>query len=163
MSPWKWWIAIARTSLIVGGVAWLLKLWVIVATDGRVATTGAAGAFFALGLCSMLIGSTGLGLRLARNQQPLMRIVLVLASPLLFILAYLVFLGIGYALVAIGRVIAGDAVPSYLLEEGGIFISAVVGLAAGIWLLAGVTLRRVSLITRSVSGNREAEHEPRVR
>ena len=111
----------------------------------------------------MLIGSTGLGLRLARNQQPLMRIVLVLASPLLFILAYLVFLGIGYALVAIGRVIAGDAVPSYLLEEGGIFISAVVGLAAGIWLLAGVTLRRVSRITRSVSGNREAEHEPRVR
>jgi hypothetical protein len=61
MSPWKWWIA--GTSLIVGGFAWLLKLGVIVATDGRVTTTGAAGAFFALGLFSLLLGSTGVGLR----------------------------------------------------------------------------------------------------
>ena len=39
MSPWKWWIAIAGVALIAGGVAWILKLWVIVATDGRVVDT----------------------------------------------------------------------------------------------------------------------------
>jgi hypothetical protein len=61
-----------------------------------------------------------------------MRVVLAVASPLLFILAFLALSVIGYALVAIGRVIAGDAVPSYLLEEKGIVISAVVGLVAGI-------------------------------
>jgi hypothetical protein len=61
-----------------------------------------------------------------------MRVVLAVASPLLFIFAFLALSVNGYALVAIGRVIAGDAVPSYLLEEKGIVISAVVGLVAGI-------------------------------
>jgi hypothetical protein len=44
MSLWRWWTAVAGTVLVVGGVAWILKLWVIVATDGRVVATGAAGA-----------------------------------------------------------------------------------------------------------------------
>ena len=104
MSLWKWWIATAGTALVVGGVAWLSKLAVIVATDGRVVATGAAGAFFDLGLYSLLFGSTGVGLRLARNQEPSMRVVLAVVSPLVFTLAFLVFSVIGYALVAMGRV-----------------------------------------------------------
>jgi hypothetical protein len=142
MSLWKWWTAIAGIALIVGGVAWFLKLWVIVATDGRVVATGAAGAFFDLGLYSLLVGSTGLGLRLARNQEPSMRVVLAVASPLAFVVSFAFFSGIGYALVAIGRLIVGEALPGYLLEEGGIFVSAVVWLMVGIWLLAGVAPRR---------------------
>lgn len=82
MSPWKWWMAIAGTALVVGGVAWILKLWVIVATDGRVVATGAAATFFPLGLGLLMVGSTGVGLRLAKNQETSMRVVLVLASPL---------------------------------------------------------------------------------
>ena len=163
MSLWKWWMAIAEMALVVGRVAWLLKLWVIVATDGRVVATGAAGAFFDLGFYSLVVGSTGLGLRLAMNQEPSMRVVLALASPLVFMPAFLVFSAIGYALVGIGRVIAGDAVPGYLLEEGGIFISAVVGFVAGIWLVAGVTMPGVRRGTRGASGRQEAEHQPRVR
>jgi hypothetical protein len=163
MSPWRWWIAIAGTALIAGGVAWLLKLWVIVATDGRVVATGAAGTFFTLGLGLLLVGSTGVGLRLAMNQETSMRVVVALASSLMFFPAYMVFMSIGYALVAMVRAIAGDAVPGYLLGEGGIFISAVVGLVAGMWLVAGVTLRRVARGTRGAAGNREAEHQPQVR
>jgi hypothetical protein len=64
------WIAIAGTALIFGGVASLLKLWVIVATDGRVVATGAAGIFFDLGLYLLLVGSTGVGLRLAKTTNP---------------------------------------------------------------------------------------------
>jgi hypothetical protein len=45
-----------------------LKLGVIVATDARVTTTGAAGAFFAFGLFSLLLGSTGVELRLQRSE-----------------------------------------------------------------------------------------------
>ncbi len=146
MLLWKGWIAIAGTALIAGGVAWILKLWVIVATDGRVAYTGAAATFFALGLGLLMVGSTGVGLRLAKNQETSMRVVLALASPLVLILAFLVFSAIGYALVALGRVLTGDAVPGYLLEEGGILISAVVGLLAGIWLVAGVTMRGVPAV-----------------
>jgi hypothetical protein len=56
--------------LFIGGVAWILKLWVIVATDGRVVATGAAGAFYDLGLYLLMVGSTGVGLRLAITRNP---------------------------------------------------------------------------------------------
>lgn len=158
MSLWKGWMA-----LIAGGVAWLLKLWVIVATDGRVVATGAAATFLELGLGLLLAGSTGVGLRLAMNQETSMRVVLALASPLLFMPAFLLFSVLGYALVAIGRIIAGDAVPGYLLEEGGIFVSAVVGIVMGIWLVVGVAQRGAARATRSALGSREAEPQPRVR
>lgn len=162
-SPWRWWIAIAGTALVVGGIAWILKLWVIIATDGRVVATGAAGAFFSLGLFSLLVGSTGVGLRLAMNQERSMRIVLVLVSPLVFFCAFTIFSGVGYALLALGGAIVGVAVPGYLFEEGGIFISAVVGLVLGIWLVVGVARRGGSDGTRAASGSLEAEPRPRVR
>lgn len=163
MSLWKLWMAIAGMALVVGGVAWLLKLWVIVATDGRVVATGAAGAFFDLGLYSLIVGSTGVGLRLAMNQETSMRVVLAVVSSFVFIFAFMMFSVFGYALVAIGRVIAGDAVPSYMLEEGGIFLSAVVGLVVGIWLLAGVVLRGAARGMHDTSGSRAAEPQTRVR
>ena len=163
MSLWKWWIAIAGIALIAGGVAWLLKLWVIVATDGRVAYTGAAGAFFDLGLYSLMIGSTGVGLRLTMKLETSLRVILALVSPFACFVLFAIFLVIGYALVAIGRLIVGDALPSYLLEEGGIFVSAVVGLAAGIWLVVDVMLRRVPDGTDGASGSRQAEPQPRLR
>lgn len=137
MSPWKWWIAIAGTFLVVGGVAWILKLWVIVATDGRVVATGAAGAYFDIGFYSLLAGSTGLGLRLMMNQEPSMRFVVALASPFMFFFSFAVFSAIGYALLAIGGAIVGVSPPSYLLEEAGIFLSAVVWLVIGVLLLFG--------------------------
>ena len=106
MSPWKWWIAIAGTTLIAGGVAWLLKLWVIVATDGRVVATGAAATFLELELVLLIVGSTGIGVRLMMGQEPSMRVVLAVASPL-------VLLGVGYAL---GGGIGG-ALYRYLAED----------------------------------------------
>ena len=163
MSLWKWWIAIAGTALVVGGVAWLLKLWVIVATDGRVAYTGAAATFYELGLYSLMVGSTGVGLRLTMKLETSLRVILALVSPFACFVLFAIFLVIGYALVAIGRVVVGDALPSYLLEEGGIFISAVVGLVAGIWLVVYVVRRGAAQDTRGASGSREAEHQPQVR
>ena len=137
MSPWKWWTAIAGTILVVGGVAWILKLWVIVATDGRVVATGAAGAFFDLVFYSLLVGSTGLGVRLTMNQEPAMRGVAAVGSPVVFILSFALFSGIGYAILAVGGAFAGISSPSYLLEEAGIFTSAVVWLIIGVVLLLG--------------------------
>jgi hypothetical protein len=163
VSLWKWWIAIAGTALVVGGVAWLLKLWVIVATDGRVVATGAAGDFFDLGFYSLMVGSTGVGLRLTMKLENSLRVPLAVVSPFAFFLLFGIFSGIGYALVAIGRVIVGDALPSYLLEEGGIFVSAVVGLVAGIWLVVDVVVRGVPDSTDDASGSRQAEPQPRVR
>jgi hypothetical protein len=146
-----WWIAIAGTALIVGGVAWLLKLWVIVATDGWVMYTGAAGAFFDLGLYLLLIGSTGLGLRLTMKEEPAFRIAAVVASPVAFVVSFAVLLGIGYTIVSIGRAVVGNAVPSYLLEEGGIFITAVLWLVIGVTLVLG-SVRRSRGVVSSEAG-----------
>ncbi len=132
--PWKLWIAVAGTLLVIGGLAWISKLWVIVAT-------GAAGAFFDLGLYALLVGSTGLGVRLAMGQEPAMCAFVVVGAPAAFFFSFALFTAIGYALVAAGRAVVGDALPAYLLEEGGIFIAAVVWLAVGFWLPEGVSLR----------------------
>jgi hypothetical protein len=138
MSLWKWWAAIAGTILVVGGVAWLLKLWVIVATDGRVVATGAAGAFFdLLGFYSLLVGSTGLGVRLMAKQDTAMRGVGAVASLAAFFLSFSLFSAVGYTALDVGGAVIGVSLPSYLLEEAGIFISAVVWLAIGLALLFG--------------------------
>jgi hypothetical protein len=135
VSLWKWWTAIAGTILVVGGVAWLLKLWVIVSTDGRVVATGAAGAFFDLGFYSLLVGSTGLGVRLMANQDTAMRGVGAVASLAAFFLSFSLFSAVGYAGLAVGSAVIGVSLPGYLLEEAGIFTSAVVWLAIGLALL----------------------------
>ena len=137
MSLWKWWTAVAGAVLVVGGVAWLLKLSVIVATDGRVVATGAAGAFFDIGFYSLLVGSTGLGVRLTRNQEPGLRGVAEVTSLAAFVLSFSLFSAVGYAALAVGGAIIGVSLPGYLLEEAGIFISAVVWLAIGLALLFG--------------------------
>ncbi len=163
-SLWKWWIAIAGTTLIAGGVAWLLKLWVIVATDGRVVATGAAATFLELGLALLIVGSTGIGVRLMMNQEPSMRVVLAVASPLVLLgVGYIVGGVIGYAILVVGGALAGVAVPGYLLAESAILGLAVIGLVAGIWLVVYVMPRGAARSTRGTSGSREAESQPRVR
>jgi hypothetical protein len=138
MSLWKWWTAVAGAVLVVGGVAWLLKLSVIVATDGRVVATGAAGAFFDIGFYSLLVGSTGLGLRLTKNEQnPVTRIAAAVGSPFAFVLSFFAFELVGYAALDVGGAVIGGSLPDYLLGEAGIFISAVVWLAIGLALLFG--------------------------
>jgi hypothetical protein len=144
-SLWRWWIAIAGTALIAGGVAWLSKLWVIVATDGRVVATGAAATFLELGLVLLIVGSTGIGVRLMMNQEPSMRIVLAVASPVVLLgVGYAAGGVIGYAVLLIGSALAGVAVPGYLLQEAGILGLAMIGLVAGIWLMVYVMRRLYS-------------------
>jgi hypothetical protein len=158
LSLWRWWIAIAGTALIAGGVAWLSKLWVIVATDGRVVATGAAATFLELGLVLLIVGSTGIGVRLMMNQEPSMRIVLAVASPVVLLgVGYAVGGVIGYAVLLIGSALAGVAVPGYLLQEAGILGLAMIGLVAGIWIMAYVMPRGAAQSTRGTSGSREAE------
>ncbi len=128
-------------------VAWLSKLRVIVATDGRVVATGAAATFFDLGLYLLIVGSTWIGVRLMMNQEPSMRVVLAVASPVAFILSFALFSGIGYAILAVGGALAGVSPPSYLLEEAGIFISAVVWLIIGVILLFGSVRKPRTAVT----------------
>ncbi len=106
MSLSRLWIAIAGTALVLGGVAWMLKLWVIVATDGRVVATGAAGTFFDLSFYLLIVGCTGLGLRLAINEDLVPRVGMALGFSFVYFVAFFMFSGIGYSIVALGRAIS---------------------------------------------------------
>jgi hypothetical protein len=138
MSLSKWLIATAGLALVVGAMAWLTKIGVIIATDGRVTHTGAAGSSFAIGLGLLSVGAAGLGLRLSMSVDLLvLRVILTVGFTFVFVLSFFVFSAIGYVIVAGARVIVGDALPRYMLGEAGILISAVVWMVIGAVLLFG--------------------------
>ncbi len=137
MSLSRWLIATAGLALVVGAMAWLTKIGVIIATDGRVTHTGAAGSSFTIGLWLLSVGAAGLGLRLTMSVDLVSRVIITVLFPFVFILSFFVFLVIGYAIVAVARVIVGDALPRYMLGEAGILISAVVWMVIGAVLLFG--------------------------
>lgn len=122
------WITVAGAALTAGGVAWLLKLAVIVATSGRVTDTGAAGVFFLLGFVLLLLGSTGVGLRLTMNKPLPLRLLGVVLSPIVLIVL-LVTLG------AVLGPLVGDSGPDYAREEASILALAVLSLGVGAMLL----------------------------
>ena len=137
MSLSKWLIATAGLALVVGAMAWLTKIGVIIATDGRVTHTGAAGSSFTIGLGLLSVGAAGLGLRLTMSVDLVSRVIITVLFPFVFILSFFVFSVIGYAIVAVARLIVGDALPRYMLGEAGILISAVVWMVIGAVLLFG--------------------------
>ncbi len=134
------WIALAGVALVVAGMAWLSKLAVIVATDGRVAYTGAAGAFFAIGLYLLLIGSTRVGLRLTADKDTGSRIAGVVLSPVVFVVSFMVLQGVVVGLWDITQAFAGLG-PDYFREEATILLTAVASLMIGVTLLLG-SIRR---------------------
>ncbi len=126
--------------------------------------TGAAATFLELGLVLLIVGSTGVGVRVMMSQEPSMRVVLALASPLVFLgVGYIAGGGIGYAILVIGGALAGTGVPAYLLAESAILGLAVIGLVAGVWLVAYAVARGADQSTHGTSGSREAESRSRVR
>ena len=137
MSLSRWLIATAGLALVVGAMAWLTKIGVIIATDGRVTHTGAAGSSFTIGLGLLSVGAAGLGLRLTMSVDLVLRVILTVGFPFVFVLSFFVFSAIGYVIVAGARVIVGDALPRYMLGEAGILISAVVWMVIGAVLLFG--------------------------
>jgi hypothetical protein len=137
MSLSRWLIATAGLALVAGAMAWLTKIGVIIATDGRVTHTGAAGSSFTIGLWLLAVGAAGLGLRLTMSVDLLSRVIITVLFPFVFVLSFFVFSAIGYASVAVARLIVGDALPRYMLGEAGILISAVVWMVIGAVLLFG--------------------------
>jgi hypothetical protein len=134
MSSPRWtsvWTAVAGVALVLGGAAWFAKLAVIVATDGRVAYTGAAGACFTLGLALMLAGSTGVGLRLARNAETGLRISAAALSPVAFVISFAFLQGAVVAIYDLAHGAVGSLGPAYFREEAAILVTAAASLVAG--------------------------------
>jgi len=77
------WAQVAGLLLIGGTLAWAIKLAVIISTNGRIITTGAAALFMSIGIVLLLLGSTGIGYYLTRNRSVWVRAIAMLLSPAL--------------------------------------------------------------------------------
>ena len=131
------WTRIATVALIAGATAWLVKLVVIVATDGAESGAGdaAAAVFFLPGFVLLLGGSSAVGLWLTRGRGAIVRIAAALLAPVVFFVSMNLLDPAGEALV-------GDLGPDYAREEAGILLAALLWLALGILVAADSPPRR---------------------
>lgn len=125
------WISIGSVAAALGGLSWLAKVAVIIATDGEVTDEGAAAFFYLLGVALMVIGSTAVGAMLAGRRMQLMLVMAIALSPIIFFISYAILDGIAKPMV-------GDRGPAYAEDEAGILMT---GLA---WLILGVGLFRTA-------------------
>jgi hypothetical protein len=132
------WMRIATLALIAGASSWLVKLVVIVITDGADSGAGdaAAAVFFLLGFVLLLSGSSAVGLWLTRGRGRVVRIAAGLIAPVTFLVSWQLLIGVGRALV-------GDLGPNYVGEESGIWLNALLWLALGVLVAAGLRPRRL--------------------
>ncbi|MGI8643215.1 MAG: hypothetical protein ACR2LS_03760 [Thermomicrobiales bacterium] len=122
------WIDIGSIAAALGGLSWLAKVAVIIATDGRVTDEGAAALFYILGVALMTIGSTAVGVLLAGHRSRLALAVAVALSPIFFFVSYAILDGIA-------KPLAGDRGPAYWVDEAGILATGLAWLMLGIGLL----------------------------
>jgi hypothetical protein len=123
------WSRIAGWLSATGGAAWLVKIAVIAAKDGRELDTGAAAWLMRLGLVCLLLGSTGVPLWLTRRRPTAARVAAVLASPIV-LAASLVTLG------SLATMAVGSRGPAWVRGEAGIVV------AGAFWLVVGAALLR---------------------
>lgn len=126
MRLWDRW---APAILLVGALSWLAKMVVIVVTDGRVDSTGAAAVFFIGGILFMAAGATGVGLSLTRGRAIWAQAASMMLSVLGFFVSFVV-------LDSIAKPTVGKLGPDYMGDEAGILVTAIV------WLLAAGALMR---------------------
>jgi hypothetical protein len=122
------WMEIASIAAALGGLSWLTKVAVILATDGEVVDEGAAAFFYLLGAALMLVGSTAIGTFLAGRQSRLVLVLAVVLSPIVFVISYALLDGLAKPLV-------GDRGPTYWGDEVGILSTGLAWLVLGIGIL----------------------------
>jgi hypothetical protein len=127
------WPILASGLLLAGGLSWLVKIGVIVATDGRIITTGPAALLMSAGLVLLGLGAAGLGAWLARRAHVALRVVAAVAGVAVLI-ACSVALGWGGSALFRGRG------PAYFAEEAGLLAAALVW--GGLGAVALVKARR---------------------
>jgi hypothetical protein len=122
------WTQIAGLILISGAVAWAIKLIIIISTNGRIINTGAAAFFMTAGLLMLILGSTGIGLRLSRGRHVFLQGLAVVLSPALMFGSFILFSTITNPL------LTGSSI-GYAQEEAPIGLAVIVYLIVGYFLI----------------------------
>jgi hypothetical protein len=128
MKTWTTWRAVATGCAVAGGTAWLAKQGAIAASvgpDGAPPENPVIGVLYLLGVASMLVGATGVGLSLLRGRPALLRAgAAVVGAPL-------VFFGVQAGADALVDGLVGDGAHWWWSDEGGIVLTALVFLVGG--------------------------------
>ena len=132
------WPVYASAVLMAGGLAWIIKIAVIVATNGRIITTGPAAFLMSAGLVLLPLGAAGVGASLARRNHVAVRALAALVAVVVLI-AFTVALG------SSGAALFRNRGPAYAAEEAGILLAGVVWFGLGAAALA--RLRRAGATT----------------
>ena len=136
------WPMLAGALLLAGGSSWIVKIGVIVATDGRVMTTGPAALLMTAGIVLLLLGAAASGAWLAARRHPALRALAALGG-----VATLVACSV--AVGSAGGALARDRGPAYMAEEAGLLAAALLwsvgGAAALVAARRAGTPRRVAI------------------
>lgn len=122
------WIKIGAVATIIGGVAWLLKVLVLVLAGGVEGPPDLA--LFYVGALLLLIGATGIGLWLVRPRSRATQVATVIVSIVALLVGFVALTMLTEAIFGAGTLAGG---------EGGIIVVALLGLCVG-----GLVLRRAS-------------------
>jgi hypothetical protein len=122
------WTQVAGLLLIGGAIAWTIKLAVIIATDGRIITTGAAALLMKIGIVLLVLGSTGIGNRLSLNRNLLLRAIAIILSP---VVAFGTLLLFGTIINPILNPVLANSGVWYAQQEAPIALAVVFFLAVG--------------------------------
>ena len=121
------WTQLAAAILISGAIAWIIKLSIIVSTNGQVIDTGAAALFMKIGIVLLAVGSTAIGSRLSAKRATWVRVLAMVLSP---VLLFAIFFAIGFVAMPLFKNIS----LWYAQQEAPIAIAVVVSLLIGIAL-----------------------------
>jgi len=126
------WTTVAGACALTGGALWLIKQAVIaVSADGAEPPENAfIGTIYLLAIPFMVVGASGVAVRLLGRSSPLVRGTAAALAPL-------IFLGVQTAADALVDALAGADAHWWWPSEGGIVLTALVFLGIGASLLAG--------------------------
>jgi peptidoglycan/LPS O-acetylase OafA/YrhL len=126
------WRTTSGRVAIAGGLAWLAKLTVIVATGGEIIDSGPAALFYLSGLALLLLGGALAGLWYTAGRGLFGRIAGGIAGAAGFLVSFAI-------LDSVGGSVIGQRGPEYAAAEIGILLTALLWLAMGLWLTLGRT------------------------
>ena len=118
------WLRVASAILLAGGLSWVVKIGVIVATDGRIITSGPAAFLMSAGLILLPVGAGLLGAWLARRSHVALRVLAALGA-----VGLLVACSVGLGM--IGASMFRGREPWYAAEEAGILFAGLLWTTVG--------------------------------
>lgn len=115
------------TAVVAGAVAWLAKVGVIVATDGRVTDDGIAGSLFGIGGVLLLAGVVGLGVELTRERPAPIRTAAGVGAVVALAASVVV-------LAVLASAVVPTSVPQYLTDEVSTVLASLGWGGAAVWI-----------------------------